>query len=61
MDIPKDCEIHKFKCYCGKEIDTVWKKPEYGGGLLRGDYILFGELFFHIQCLEEYIETNPVD
>ena len=43
-----------FPCaQCGEPIIMQWAKS--GGGLMRGDYELFGEVFFHLPCLAKYI------
>jgi hypothetical protein len=51
-------EIESFKCgQCGKPVVTRWA-PNHGG-LLPGDYVLFGDVMFHCACLDEYLKECP--
>ena len=42
------------KCgHCGVPILSWWAPN--GGGLLRGEYVLLGDVLFHPKCCDEYI------
>lgn len=45
-----------FHCgFCGVPILTFWA-PD-GGGLLRGEYVLAGDVIFHPKCFDRYTEV----
>lgn len=44
-----------FECAgCRVHILTFWDAD--GRGLLRGEYILFGDTVWHPKCLDEYLK-----
>lgn len=44
-----------FQCgHCRVPVLTFWAAD--GGGLLRGEYLLAGDVIFHPKCFDEYVE-----
>lgn len=48
-------EEEYFKCgHCGEPVKTFWASNNMG--VLRGDYVLAGDVIFHIPCWDKFTE-----
>ena len=52
MEEQPDDQIIVPCAHCGIPILTWWKHRQ--GGMLRGEYILFGDAVFHPRCLDRH-------
>lgn len=56
MIVPDEQAV--FECgYCRVPILTFWA-PD-GGGMLRGEYLLAGDVVFHPRCWDAALEECP--
>jgi hypothetical protein len=58
MEQPDDQMICKCGA-CGVPVLTWWAPN--GGGLLRGEYFLAGDVIFHLTCADDYFKDWPAD
>lgn len=55
MTFDKLSKPEVFKCgECGLPVVTFWAPDNKG--LLRGDYILLGDVVFHRKCADEFLK-----